>query len=277
VTTFRRPTVYALSLTLLSLCCPLWAQIHEFREYHGKKIDCVHSGVLTFGRVCDGSGYARVFAGTILSATDISDFDKLLRLLPDESFDGPVTGEISAVVDQACMRANLPAMIAGDKWLFYLQSGKSSDAFILPFDSPSKPIAQAQFEIGLLHRVARLTDRGILTGQVTRIVPKDKTWDAVPVAGRPVIATRNSDRAMFSVMSDGGGHFDLELAPGVYHVTANVEPKSMFSEGDVSVVRGGCVEVGFRLDADKIKTMHADNLWGLIPPPELPDHIPEQK
>jgi hypothetical protein len=278
VTPFRRQSVWALSLALLSLCCPLWSQIIEFREYHGKKINCIHSGILTFGRFCGGEGYARVFTGTVLSATDISDFDKLLRLSPDESFVGVATGEVSAVVDQACMPANLPEMLAGDKWLFYLQPGESADAFIVPFDSPSKPIEQAQVEIGLLRRVARLTDLGMVTGQVTRIVPKGKTWDAVPVAKRSVIATRNSDGATFPTVSDESGHFQLELVPGSYHVTANVEPKSMFSEGDVLVVHGGCVEIGFRLDADKFvfrRESISDRI--LIPPPELPDHIPEQK
>ena len=276
---FRLHGIWAWFLILLSLCRPLWTQAVESSGQGAKNVSCTVAGSWSFARLCGPQAYGRVFTGTVLSVTDVSDFDERLELAPDESFSGDNPAKVSAVVNQACMPPNLPRFRAGDNWLFYFPRGENADALVLPFYGPSKPIARAQTDIELLHHVARLTNSAIVTGQVTQVVPKGNKWDVVPVAGRRVVVTRHSDGAEFSVLSDETGHFELQLAPGTYHVTANVEPKPLFSEGDVALVRpGDCVEVGFRLDTDKIKIPSKGSFWDriLIPPPELPDHIPEQ-
>jgi hypothetical protein len=269
---FRRQVPWAWLVIPLILCHPLWAQIVESDGQGTKNATCTVAGSWSFARICGARAYARVFAGTVLSVTDIPGFNKRLELVTDVSFSGDNPGKVSAVVNQACMPPTLPPFRTGDKWLFYLQPGKNADVFTLPFNGPSKPIAQAQTDIELLSRVARLTNLGIVTGQVRRAIPKGQTWDAVPVPGRPVIANRKSDGAEFSVLSDKSGHFELELVPGSYHVTANVEPKSPLSEGDILIRAGDCLEIGFLLNAVVSTEPH----WDLILPPELPDHISDQ-
>src|SRR5882724_4149401 len=100
----------------------LSAVMTEIRMYHGKQIQCTHSGLRSSGgRVCGTFGYARVFTGTVKSVTEISFTDKRLVLIPEEVFLGPAT-EVTATVNQGCLPPNEPEIKAGDRWLFYLQS-----------------------------------------------------------------------------------------------------------------------------------------------------------
>jgi hypothetical protein len=54
---------------------------------------------------CGTFGYARVFTATVKSATEISDTDKRLELIPDEIFLGSAS-EVTATVNQACLPLN---------------------------------------------------------------------------------------------------------------------------------------------------------------------------
>ena len=157
--------VFVLAVACLVPC--LSAEIRETRVYHGKKFQCVHGGfsMIGGGRVCGTQGYARVFTGTVKSAIEISDTDKQLTLVPDEIFSGDRASEVTATVDQACMPQGQPEIQAGQKWLFYLREDGE-----LPFDSPSKPLSEAQDDIAVLRHLARLTGhQAIITGNVQRI------------------------------------------------------------------------------------------------------------
>jgi hypothetical protein len=91
------------------------AVIVEIHMYHGKFVQCPSSGPDIFGgRACGINGYDRVFTGTVKSATEISDIDKRLVLIPDETFLGLAT-EVTATVNQACMPPNEPEIQAGDR------------------------------------------------------------------------------------------------------------------------------------------------------------------
>ena len=56
---------------------------------------------------------------------------------------------------------------AGDKWLFYLQRDPKTKSLVLEYNSPTRPIADAQAQIEILRRLAQIKDSGIIMGQVT--------------------------------------------------------------------------------------------------------------
>lgn len=244
----------------------LSAVIVEFREYHGKQIQCMHSGLgLAFpglhssqGRVCGTYGYARVFTGTVKSATDISDTDKRLELIPDEIFFGPA-GEVTATVNQGCLPLDQPEIKGGDKWLVYLQSPgfpgteQQSKQLVLPYDSPSGPLSSssAQENISTLRHLARLTDSGIITGRVTRVEMPDQKVQSVPVSDWAVIAKRGSTGTEYHAVTDSNGHFEFELPPDSYNVTANTQRGVWAPEDDTFVNElAPCVNVDFPMHAD---------------------------
>jgi hypothetical protein len=143
----------------------LSALIIETRQYRGTQVQCVHGGAwlseTDLGVYSGARLYEQVFTGTVRSAVEITFTDKRLQIIPDEVFLGDVAGEITATVNQACLPENLPEIRAGDKWVFYLRTKKylhpdaktpyiSTDGLIVVFDSPSKPVSQAQNDICLL-------------------------------------------------------------------------------------------------------------------------------
>jgi len=116
-------------LFILGVACvvpSLSAVIAETREYHGKKVTCLHSGIFSSsGRVCGTQHYARVFTGTVQSAVEVGDTDKRLQLVQDEVFLGDSASEVTAIANQACLHTEIQA---GDKWLFYLyRDGKGDE------------------------------------------------------------------------------------------------------------------------------------------------------
>jgi hypothetical protein len=156
-----------LTFVLAAVCVvpSLSAVIVEEREYHGKRVTCVHGGAWIAqsaqGVYTRALGYEQVFTGTVQSVVEITDTDKRLEITPDEVLRGDAAGKITAIVNQACMPQNLPEIKAGDRWLFYLFAKRylhpeanppyiTSDGLVLHFDSPSKPVSQAQNDICLL-------------------------------------------------------------------------------------------------------------------------------
>jgi hypothetical protein len=229
----------------------LSAEIREIRVYHGKKVQCIHGGfsMIGRGRVCGTEGYARVFSGTVKSAIEISDTDKKLTLIPDEVFSGDRDSEVTATVDQACMPQGQPEIQAGQKWLFYL--GEGGD---LPFDSPSKPLAEAQDDIATLRHLARLTGHeAIITGSVERIGETEDKLNPVPVANRKVVAKGVLGEYVASTNSHG--HFEFELPPDSYEVIVDTEhglreAESMMPRGSTYIANGACLNIDFTLLRD---------------------------
>ena len=214
---------------------PLSAQIVETRDYHNRKVQCVHSGILPAnGSECGTKPYARVFSGTVKSAIDIGEADKLLQLVPDEVFVGDPAGEVMAITNQACLRREIRV---GEKWLFYLYRNNQTNGLVLPYDSPSKPLEEAQQELGILRELSKLTDTGILVGHVGH-------------PGHRVVARRLSDKAEFSGVSNADGDYELELLPGTYLLTANTEKGLWGPEAEPLVSKQGCTRVNLWLHVD---------------------------
>lgn len=245
-------------LAVVCLVPSLSAVIAEMREYHGKKVTCLHSGLFsTAGKICGTDGYARVFTGTVKSSTEISDTDKRLELVPDETFLGPAT-EVTATVNQACMPENHPEIQAGDKWLFYLQTpwrpgqNEQESELVLPYDSRSGPLdsASAQEEISTLRHLARLTDSGVITGRVSRLKKNGEKIEAITVSDWALTAKSVSSGIEYKALTDSNGHFEFELPPDSYSVTANTQQGSWAPDRDPSVRKAECVEVDFPMHAD---------------------------
>jgi hypothetical protein len=147
----RSPRKRRLCVFILAVTCAvpfLSAVIVEEREYHGKRVKCVHGGAwiaeTTLGVYSRARIYEQVFAGTVHSAVELTDTDKRLKITPDEVFLGDAAGEITAIVNQACLPENLPEIKAGDKWLFYLRTKRylhpeskppyiTTDGLMVPF------------------------------------------------------------------------------------------------------------------------------------------------
>lgn len=223
------------------------AQIFEGRQYHGHNVTCVHSGVIqTNGGDCGTQDYARVFTGTVKSAFDIGETDKLLQLIPEEVFVGDPVSEVPAVTNQACLHREIRA---GEKWLFYLYRNTKTNGLILPYDSPSKPIADAQEDIARLRHVQKLGDAGLLTGSLTRIVSKNP-WKFSRVPNRKVLVKQASSGTEFTAETDSNGHYEIEVPPNSYILSANTEEGLWAPETNTSVKKHACVGVGFLLHTD---------------------------
>lgn len=242
-----RPRICFSVLTVAYVVSTASAQIVEGRQYHGHNVTCVHSGVVqTNGSYCGTQGYERVFTGTVKSAIDIEEPDKLLQLIPDEVFLGEPASEVLAVTNQACLRREIRS---GEKWLFYLSRNRLTNGLLLGYDSPSKPIAEAQADIARLRHLQKLSDSGLFTGTLTRVVSKNP-WKFSPVPNRRVVIKRLSDKVEFTAQTDSNGHYEVEVPPSSYTLSANTEAGLWAPETTTSVAKAACMGVGFLLHTD---------------------------
>jgi hypothetical protein len=258
-----RLPVFALAVTCVVSTLP--AEVYDGRWYHGKRVQCVHGGFWAGAMAsgtwsCGTQGYARVFTGTVRSVVELSDTDKQLQIIPDDVFVGAPIGEVTATVNQACLPENQREIQPGDKWLFYLQSygfpgtdGTASE-LDLPFDSPSKPLAQAQDDVETLRHLARLTEhQSIITGNVERIGETYDNVNPVPVPNRKIVA-----KGLFGeyvAFTNKNGHFEFDLPPDTYDVTAETEPglreaESVMPRSSTFIANGACLNTNFTMLTD---------------------------
>lgn len=263
------PRKWRLRVFVLAVIClvpSLSAEILEMREYHGKQVRCMHGGAwLNPTHTCGMQRYARVFTGTVMSAVDISDTDKRLEISPDETFLGDSKSVVTVTVNQACLTPNDPEIKAGDKWLFYIRKkflnrekntfSITTDELEIPFDSRSKPLPQAQDDVAMLRHLERLTDSGILAGNVIRIGETYDKLNPTPVPNRAIVAKSVSGGAEYYAVTNSNGHFEIELPEGSYEVSADTEPGLREAEGGIPrgnayVRERECVNTDFTLLTD---------------------------
>jgi hypothetical protein len=249
------------------------AELQETRVYHGRKVRCVHGGLVgVTERPCGTDGYTRVFTGTVRSAVEVEDTDKRLELIPDEVFVGDKS-ELTATVNQACLPEKEPEIKAGDRWLFYVGpkrywDGKSpyirSKGLEVSFDSQSKPVTEAEDDIATLRHLVGLTDKGILTGRVVRIGATYDNLNPTAVPNHRVVAKGRRSGAEYAAFTNLNGRFEFELPPGSYDVTASTEqglrevapsmPNAIELEyglgGNAHIRLRGCTDVDFSLIVD---------------------------
>ena len=153
---------WRLGFVVLAVACmgpSLSAVIVEIREYHGKQVTCLHSGLMGVAKGCGTERFARVFTGIVRSSVEVGDADKRLEIVPDEVFVGD-SSEATVITNQACLHTDVEAR---DKWLFYLYRDPNKDTLVLGYDSPSQPISEAEDGISLL-RDLRPRGKGQLLG-----------------------------------------------------------------------------------------------------------------
>jgi hypothetical protein len=131
-------------------------------DYHGKQILCYTRG--REGSCGIGDRYEAVFIGTVVSVTETANSEKRLQLMPEEVFSGSAAGSFTVTTGQGECFGDFQA---GDKWLFYLQRAPKTKSLFLNYASPTRPIADAQEQIGILRRLQHLSGSGIIMGQVT--------------------------------------------------------------------------------------------------------------
>jgi hypothetical protein len=231
--TTRRSLAGLAVFAVACLAPSLSAQIIEDREYHGKQVMCIHSGLRGVAKQCGTEGYARVFTGTVRSSVEVGDTDKLLQIVPDEVFVGD-SSEATVTTNQACLETDIQA---GDRWLFYLYLDPKSDKLVLSYDGPSKPITEAEDDLSMLRSLGRLTDRGIIIGTIERW---GGSGDAkpTPLANHKVVAKNVKTGDEYSTYTSEGGHFKFELPVGRYDVTPASEYRLVEVEGFLSMLEG---------------------------------------
>jgi hypothetical protein len=97
----RKWRLVSVVLAVACMVPSLSAVIVEIREYHGKQVSCIHSGLRGVAKQCGTEGYECVFTGFVRSSVEVGDTDKLLQLVPDEAFVGDSVCDSSLFVVRA--------------------------------------------------------------------------------------------------------------------------------------------------------------------------------
>jgi hypothetical protein len=240
---------WRLGLAVLAVAClvpSLSAVIVEIREYHGKQVTCLHSGLVGVAKACGTEGYARVFTGTVRSSVEKGDTDKLLEIVPDEVFVGDAS-DATAITNQACLHTDIQA---GDKWLFYLYRDPKTDSLVLGYDGSSKPIGEAEDDISLVRDLGHLKNAGILIGAIERLGDTENV-KAIPLANHRIVAKNVKNGTEYTAYTNEKGRFKFDLPVGTYDVTTAPEyglreVESLFSmQGSIPVENRRCWEHDF--------------------------------
>lgn len=252
-----------LAATTLSLSSCLSAQLVELRDYHGKQISCVQSGLRSFAMPCGSSGgYDYVFVGLVLSGTEIADDEKQLVLVPEEVFRGGPISELTVTTNQGKC---LPEILPGERWLFYLRRDTQTNALLLAYGSPSELLAEAQKDVAMLRRQAQMSGFGIVKGHVQRPVwdDEDNSEKFLDVANHKIIATRVRNGTKYTALTDNNGSYEFEPLPsGEYDLSANTVKGLWSEEGRTDVHSHSCSYVEFELHPDGMISGHIRNARG---------------
>lgn len=238
--------VLALCIPSTLIISPASAQL-EGHDYHGKQIFCYIRG--REGSCGVGDGYEDVFIGTVVSVASSGNREKRLRLMPEEVFAGTAAGPVTVTTDQGRCFGDFHA---GDRWLFYLQRETKTNSLLLKYNSPARPIADAQAQIDTLRRLAQMNDSGIIMGQVTEPIWKGNKWEtSIPLSDHKIIAKQGVNGREYAAFTDNDGHYEFEPLPtGEYQVSANTTEGLWSEDGNAHVSTRSCSLMGFSLEPD---------------------------
>lgn len=229
------------------------AQIIEIREKGGKEITCATSGLQSFGSFCglDNDFYSYIFLGTIHSVYPIANGEYRIHFHAEEIFRGEPATDIYAVTNQGQC---LPDLRPGDQWLTFLEHDPKR-GLVLEYGNDSRPRKGNEDELVRLRRLAKMTDAGLLIGDVNLPHWDGDAWDGSgPVANYEITATRKDNHTEHYVFTDKDGHFEFDpLSAGDYVVGSNTAPGVYTAdEGDVEVKPHGCMKLNINLSPDGI-------------------------
>jgi hypothetical protein len=244
-----------ISVVLLA-SIPLWitpavsAQMVELRDYHGKQISCVKSGLQSFEMPCGiETWYEDIFVGSVLSVRETEGSERTLEITPEEVFYGNPSNALTVTTNQGdCFGDITP----GDRWLFYLQRDDETKQLVFAYESPSGSVADREKTILLLRRLTTMTNSGVIRGYVARPVRRadlGEKWTYPP--DHKVVAKQVPDGKEYVALTDPEGDYEFEPLPaGSYDLSANTTQGLWAEEGRVDVEPHGCSSVGFELHAD---------------------------
>lgn len=171
--------------------------------------------------------------------------------MPEEVFSGRVAGLLSVTTKQGECFGDFQA---GDKWLFYLRQDTKTKSLLLDYASPTRPIADAQAQVDVLRRLARMNDSGIIMGQVTGPIWNENKWEtSVPVPDHKIIAKQQASGREYAAFTGVDGQYEFEPLPsGEYQISADTA-EGLFAEQRNAAIRPqSCSSVSFELQPDGI-------------------------
>ena len=215
------------------------AQIIDLREVGGKRIECMHSGLMSDLNDCGfrSDWYAYVFVGSISAIKPTDGDESVIQVVPQEIFYGDPPTPLRLLTSQG---ACLPTLAVGDRWLFYLRKENGKPIVLDYYGNDSRPVDSAQEEIETLRQLKVIGNFGILRGTVER----GRLGERKTVPGAQVLASRKSDKAHFFAATDATGHFEFApLEPGTYKLTVDKIGSFRPDDSAVDVKSGSCWNV----------------------------------
>jgi hypothetical protein len=211
----------------------------------------MHGGLVGVAKACGSEWYARVFTGIVRSSVEVGDTDKRLEIIPDEVFLGD-SSEAIAITNQACLNRDIQV---GDKWLFYLSHDTKNNRLVLSYDSPSKPLSEAEDDISMLRDLGHLKSAGVLIGTVHRLGDTEDE-KSVPLANHKLIAKNVRNGTEYSAYTNEKGYFKFDLPVGTYDVATapeyglqEIETFGSMMQGSVPVENRRCWQHDFAVQA----------------------------
>ena len=212
------------------------AQIDELRIIDGKKVECLHSGLMSGHNDCVSrfDWYAYVFVGSIFAVALDKD-ERKVQITPEEVFHGDPPTPMTVLTSQGLC---LPTLAVGDRWLFFLRKEAGKPIVVDYYGNDSRPVANAQKQIETLRRLKTIGNYGIVRGSIKHGAGFS---DKKAVPGALVVASRKADNARYSATTNGNGHFEFEpLAPGEYDLTVDRIGSFQPDDDGVEVTGGSC-------------------------------------
>jgi hypothetical protein len=204
---------------------------------------CMHTGLMSELKDCGlPDWYTYVFIGSISFITPIEKDEQLLQIIPEEVFAGEPAIPLTVRTSQgACW----PELVAGDRWLFYLQQKKGEPILLDYYGNDSLPLDNAQEQIEILRRLKTLGNHGIIRGHVLR----GQFYDGTAVPNARVVAKRKSIKGQFVTRTDDNGRYEFDSLPsGKYAIkvdrTGNFNPDST----ELELAGGACWDLTIAKD-----------------------------
>jgi hypothetical protein len=249
---------FPLRVLILSLCLAAYRVAlleGQILEMHGDpgspdSYICAVSGLKGMGSDCGTKYDEMVFTAEILSIASAASGEYRLTLRPEMIFKGAPSVGIQVLTAQ---RRCLPAMKAGDSWLFSLYRDEESRELIVNYGSRSGPVTEERQQLDLFRRLAGLDAAGVVRGRAYfyRETTGGKR-ELLPSVNHTINLTHVEDGRRFKTLTNEKGEFEFEPVPaGKYDLAPNTKAGLWTSwSGGLDVEPHGCTtfDLDFQVD-----------------------------
>jgi hypothetical protein len=211
---------------------------------------CALSGLKGMGSDCGTKYSEMVFIAEILSISPASNDEFRLTLRPVTIFKGnPIIGMQILTAQRRC----LPAIKAGDSWLFSLYRNEESKELTVNYGSRSGPVTEESQQISSLSKLADLDAAGVVKGRAYSYRETEEgRQEQIPSVNHAIVLKRIEDARTFKALTNKKGEFEFESIPaGKYDLDPNTMPGlwTMWS-GGFEVEPHGCTafDLDFQVD-----------------------------